>query len=145
MKKVFALIVFSALAASMFFFVLARGQGQSEEQSPQAEVKHAIHHDVSPPLRDIQSLPRAEAQRERPLRSIPNGPFQNQEDPAVQANVGPLVGTTPGLNFAGVGEGDYGISTIFAPSDANVAVGDTQVVQWVNGPFLDIGVHRECV
>jgi len=38
----------------------------------------------------------------------------------------------PGLNFPGVGAGDYGFTPNTAPPDANGAVGATQYVQWVN-------------
>jgi hypothetical protein len=39
------------------------------------------------------------------------------------------------LNFAGVGQGDYGFSDQYAPPDTNGAVGATQYVQWVNTYF----------
>ena len=43
--------------------------------------------------------------------------------------------TTAGLNFAGVGNGDYGFAPNAAPPDTNGAVGATQYVQWVNESF----------
>ena len=39
------------------------------------------------------------------------------------------------MNFAGVGQGDYGFSDQYAPPDTNGAVGATQYVQWVNLSF----------
>jgi Abnormal spindle-like microcephaly-assoc'd, ASPM-SPD-2-Hydin len=39
------------------------------------------------------------------------------------------------LGFAGVGAGDYGFSVSSTPPDTNMAVGATQVVQWVNTAF----------
>ena len=53
----------------------------------------------------------------------------------LQTAAGPLAGTTNGLNFAGVGQGDYGFSDQYAPPDTNGAVGATQYVQWVNTYF----------
>jgi len=53
----------------------------------------------------------------------------------VQSSASPFVGTTGGLNFAGVGDGDYGFSPDAAPPDTNGAVGATQYVQWVNESF----------
>ena len=53
----------------------------------------------------------------------------------VQGNVNPLVATTSGLNFAGVGNGDYGFTPNAAPPDTNASVGATQVVQWVNESY----------
>jgi hypothetical protein len=50
----------------------------------------------------------------------------------VQSTAGPQVAVTNGLNFAGVGDGDYGFSDQYAPPDTNGAVGATQYVQWVN-------------
>jgi hypothetical protein len=45
------------------------------------------------------------------------------------------VGTTAKLNFAGVGNGDYGFAPNAAPPDTNGAVGATQYVHWVNESF----------
>ena len=39
------------------------------------------------------------------------------------------------LGFAGVGAGDYGYTVNSTPPDTNLAVGATQVVQWVNTSF----------
>ena len=98
------------------------------------EVTHETKHDVSPPLRSARATsPGAENLRERPLRPIPQNVLANNvDDPVVQSHVGPRVGTTTGLNFAGVGQGDYGFTDQYAPPDTNGAVGATQYVQWVN-------------
>ena len=53
----------------------------------------------------------------------------------MQTSAGAQVATTSGLNIPGVGSGDYGFSPNAAPPDTNVAVGATQVVQWVNESF----------
>ncbi len=103
------------------------------------EVSRADHWDISPPLRDIPSVPLPAARRVRPLGPIPLPRAlerPEQPDPVLQTRAeGPLVGTTDLLNFAGVGEGDYGFNANVAPPDTNLAVGDTQVVQWVNTSF----------
>ncbi|HVS73983.1 MAG TPA: hypothetical protein VHE23_01060 [Candidatus Acidoferrales bacterium] len=109
---------------------LAMAQGQSEVVS---EVKH----DISPALRDIPHTPPAQGiQREIPLRR-PHPPeaFSPQPDPALQVSAGPLVTTTAGLNFVGVGVGLANFSDCCAPPDTNGAVGATQFVQWVNLSF----------
>src|SRR2546422_10375853 len=136
MKKVFVLIISVALCAAALLPVIVRSQGQSQQHSSgsQAEIQKAIHHDVSPPLRDITSPPRSDVPREKPLRSIPHA-VQNVQDPVVQTTVGPLVNTTTGLNIAGVGNGDYGFVPNAAPPDTNASVGATQVVQWLNESF----------
>ena len=92
-------------------------------------------HDVSLPLRDLKSSGTGTSgpNIERPLRLIPNsGNALGHADSVLQTNVGPQLATTAGLNFAGVGEGDYGFSDTVAPPDTNGAVGATQYVQWVN-------------
>jgi hypothetical protein len=98
-----------------------------------------VHHDVSPPLRDLirtappPSLERHEAE---PVRRIPLPPGLSQlpEDPIRQRTIAPL---TPVVSqsFEGLGQGQYGFSVTSAPPDTNGAVGATQYVQWVNQSF----------
>src|SRR5260370_15359126 len=95
MKKLFLLLVLTSLCVAALLAVIVHAQGQSQERSDKAEVQQAIHHDISPPLREMQSKPGAEHQREKPLRLIPHVP-QNLEHPAVQGNVEPLVNNTAG-------------------------------------------------
>jgi hypothetical protein len=104
------------------------------------EVSSAVYSDVSGPVSDLTGVaPAADSdkeKKEKPLRVLPNmGNALDQVDGAAQTTVGPLVGTTNGLNFAGVGQGDYGFSDQFAPPDTNGVVGATQYVQWVNTAF----------
>src|SRR5207248_7713527 len=56
-------------------------------------------------------------------------------DGALQTSFTTGVATTAGLNFAGVGNGDYGFVPNAAPPDTNGAAGATQYVQWVNESF----------
>jgi len=105
------------------------------QSSPLLEVSAAVQHDVSPALRELPDRPGLERKRDRPLRTLFVPPGQEQPDPVVQLQSGPLVGTTAGLGFAGVGNGDWGFAPNAAPPDTNLAVGLTQVVQWVNESF----------
>ena len=109
----------------------------AQDTANQPEVSPAVNHDVSPPLRGMQPSVRGkDAKGDRPLRPIPQNVLQtNASDPVVQSSSSPFVGTTNGLNFAGIGDGDYGYSPDSAPPDTNGAVGDTQYVQWVNESF----------
>jgi hypothetical protein len=66
---------------------------------------------------------------------LPAGHRADVADPVVQRAIGPKVPATVGLNFAGVGNGDYGFAPNAAPPDTNGAVGATQYVQWVNESF----------
>ena len=135
MKIFFALLITMALCAAALSPVLVQGRNQSQEQSSKPEIQQAIHHDVSPPLRDIPSAPRSTEKKVERRLLLPTAASQNQQDPVVQGNVAPLVGTTSGLNFAGVGNGDYGFTPNAAPPDTNASVGATQVVQWVNESY----------
>lgn len=99
-----------------------------------------IRHDISPPLRAIKPLPPAAGQRMIPLlRPQSSAVAVSQTDAALQMSTGPLVGTTPGLNFDGVGQGFTGpqgtFTVQYVPPDTNGAVGATQVVEWVNASF----------
>jgi hypothetical protein len=105
-------------------------------QAGAVEVSAAVHHDVSPPLWSIQSQAPRLQPREKPVHPLPLGPAgQLQPDPVLQSTPSFAVSTTAGLNFAGVGNGDYGFSPNAAPPDTNGAVGATQYVQWVNESF----------
>ncbi|MFN8489908.1 MAG: hypothetical protein U0350_20145 [Caldilineaceae bacterium] len=88
-------------------------------------------------LKNLQAEQSTGAPRIKPLFQLPESTIAAPDtpDPVVQTTAGPLVGTTNLLNFAGVGLGDYGFIPNAAPPDTNLAVGDTQVVQWVNSSF----------
>ena len=93
-------------------------------------------HAVSPPVRDLPTNTELPGRRIKPLHIIPPSPARNgQTDGALQTFYSSAVATTAGLNFAGVGNGDYGFSPNAAPPDTNGAVGATQYVQWVNESF----------
>jgi hypothetical protein len=105
-------------------------------QTHGAEVSQAIEHDVSLPLLNMPPLQPKGGPRQKPLLlTHPGQPVTGSPDTAVQTSFGPLVATTPGLSFAGVGNGDYGFAPDAAPPDTNGAVGATQFVQWVNESF----------
>jgi len=115
----------------------AKSGSNSEVRSIGAvEVSPSVHHDVSGPLRDLSATPSGGPTfKEHKVHPLPQAPATPNGDPALQAVVGPLIAATPGLNFAGVGNGDYGFTPNAAPPDTNGAVGATQYVQWVNESF----------
>jgi hypothetical protein len=95
-------------------------------------------HAVSPPLRDIVVNPfLMPAQQVIPVRHpMPEPAFNPQPDPGLQTSQTAIVSsisTTPGLNFEGT-DLDPAFCNC-APPDTNMAVGTTQVVQWVNAQF----------
>ena len=100
------------------------------------EVSAAVHHDVSPPLWSLPPQAPHLQRNEKPLHPLPQGPAgQPQPDPVLQSTPSLAVNATIGLNFPGVGNGDYGFVPNAAPPDTNGAVGATQYVQWVNESF----------
>jgi len=117
-------------------FVVVWSALPASAQTHGAQVSAAIEHDVSLPLANMPPLQPKGGPRTKPLfLTHPGQPAANQPDPVVQASIGSLAATTPGLGFAGVGNGDYGFAPNAAPPDTNGAVGATQFVQWVNESF----------
>jgi hypothetical protein len=138
-KKVFTFTVLVALLIGSTISAQAATPTGKDTVGP-VEVTSAVYSDVSGPLSDLVGVspaaPDEKEKKEKPIRSLPNmGNALTQEDGAVQTAAGPLAGTTNGLNFAGVGQGDYGFSDQYAPPDTVGAVGATQYVQWVNTYF----------
>jgi len=102
-------------------------------------IRRDLHHDVSPPLidmiRNAHLVAHGKLEAE-PRRSIPLPPGLRplDEDPVRQMTT---TGFSPqvGLNFEGIGDGQYGFTVEYIPPDTNGAVGATQYVQWVNTYF----------
>lgn len=127
--------VTGVFAATLFLTSMVFGQKDEQIQNI-PEVRREIKHDVSQPLSDMRSAPRSKDREFEPAKRIPHEVKDVQNDPVVQSAVaGPAVATTAGLNFAGVGNQDYGFVPNAAPPDTNGAVGATQYVQWVNESF----------
>ncbi|HET8908075.1 MAG TPA: hypothetical protein VFN11_14035 [Ktedonobacterales bacterium] len=129
-----------AVVLSVAVGLVGRVRGVSAQASNHAQVTANVHHDVSPPLRDIRSKPLLPTiHGDRPLRLLPSGPGGANPQPpgALQTTTGPLVGTTSGLSFDGIGDTSNTPSNPCncAPPDTNGAVGATQYVQWVNTAF----------
>jgi len=99
-------------------------------------VQHAVRFAVSPPLRELAKLPQPPQfafHEANPVRRIPKRPVGQVVDAVEQSSAsGSGSNYTIGLDFLGVGNGFPGYSVPDAPPDPNIAVGDAQVVQWVN-------------
>jgi hypothetical protein len=105
-------------------------------QSPVVTVAAAVQHDISQPLRDVPvNHAAAKERKEHPIGRIPLRGPADLNDPVIQAAPGTSAATTTGLNFPGVGNGDYGFAPNAAPPDTNGVIGSTQYVQWVNESF----------
>src|ERR1700746_1309426 len=88
-------------------FVLTGVVVAQESAIATPEVSSDVHHDVSLPLRDMSPNPFAMVrQHVVPLgRPTPAETKSPQPDPVLQTSIGPLVSTSAGLNFIGVGVG----------------------------------------
>ena len=133
-----ACLALTAVVVACGFFLWAPWSSEAQQRpQPGFSVHPDVHHDVSPPLRDLIRLASSKPPTKMPLRVIPlRHPFPPvpqegtpKPDPVLQTTEGPLVSTTAGLNFDGVGANGS------APSDSNGAAGATQFLEWVNSEF----------
>ena len=105
----------------------------------QDSVNHARRFAVSEPMGELAKQPQSPNygfHEANPVRRIAK-PFLGQAvDPAEQSSTAtPEANYSVGANFLGVGNGFPNYSVPDAPPDTNMAVGDTQVVQWVNTSY----------
>jgi hypothetical protein len=135
----FSMIVLSVLPLAVLNAPPAQAQGTTvaAQVATNPQVNGAVHFDVSPPIRDLAKSisPQFSAHQVHAVRlkQQASGAVQTSAvDGALQTSTGPLVSATIGLNLLGVGNGFNGYVIPDAPTDVNLAVGDTQVVQWVN-------------
>ena len=112
----------------------------------QPTLNHAQYSAVTPRPDQLAKLPQAPAigfHEAPPLRLLPKRNFGNNVDPAQRSAVYPAEFAI-GQNFLGVGNGFPGYSVPDAPPDTNMAVGDTQVLQWVNVSFTVCSKTGSC-
>ncbi len=102
----------------------------------QDSVNHAVRFAVSEPLGELAKLPQAPQygfHEANPVRRTPKRFAGQVVDPVEQSSIlVPEANYSIGANILGVGNGFPGYSVPDAPPDTNMAVGDTQIVQWVN-------------
>lgn len=125
------------LAAMLFIVLPTLAVAQSS-----VHVYREVKHDTSLPLADLIRMTPAQPNPFSPriLNILPTGHDQpalytQAPDEALQEKVLPPVSATLGLNFEGLGLGQYGFALQAAPPDTNGVVGATQYVQWVNLEF----------
>lgn len=127
-----------ALAVAIFAGTALGVHASAPSSGLAPEVTTGMHYGVSPAVRDLPSSATAyRGSPDRPLLSpvLSAGPVL--PDPIAQTSTGPLVSTTSGLNFNGVGDTSNTPTNPCncAPPDTNGAVGATQYVQIVNTAF----------
>jgi hypothetical protein len=108
------------------------------ESWPTVRIANDVAHDVSPPLRDLAaSMPKYPSEKEHHVDRVKRLPHHAMNGPrptdgVLQSEPGAASVMVDGINFAGIGQGDYGFSPNAAPPDTNGAIGSTQYVQYVN-------------
>lgn len=135
LRTVLRLSALVALFSAVLLPRLAAHSSASASPSGPVEVSQSVAHAVTGPISHGAPLKEERGPDTRPLHLLPRGLTGHQSDPVTQNTAGPSVNVSGGLSFAGVGQGDYGFSDNAAPPDPNLAVGATQVVQWVNESF----------
>jgi len=107
----------------------------ADNSSPAPEVGHALRFAVSPPLSELAKLPQAPHygfHLAYPPRPVPKPAAGQVVDPVLQTSTLPSSNYSVGLSLLGVGNGFGNYSVPDAPTDVNIGIGDTQIVQWVN-------------
>ncbi len=98
-------------------------------------IRQAAAFRVSPPLRELLKLPqpvRYGFHEAEGYRTVAEHDFGKAVDPVEQNSAAAPASYSLGLNVLGIGNGFPNFSVPVAPPDANIAVGDTQIVEWVN-------------
>ncbi len=128
----------SFLLALVALILCGRPLTAQENASGTTTVREADGFALSPPVRELAKLPRAPqySLHQVPLvRRIPKRDFGIAVDPVEQNTARPTTNFTIGSNILGVGNGFPGFGVTDPDPETNMAVGDTQIVQWVNGSF----------
>jgi hypothetical protein len=130
-RKIFHLSTPVVGMLALFFSVPLAAQNNS----PKPTVNHAVASGISAPLRDLAKLPRTPQygfHEANPVRRIPKRPAASVVDRVEQKTAGTPPNYSIGINVLGLGNGFPNFTIQFAPPDTNMAVGDTQLVEYVN-------------
>ena len=109
-----------------------------DSSSPKPTVRHAIAFEVSAPLRELAKLPPQPnyvLHASSPLRQSQRRSTGAVVDTVEQSAAGGGPDFSITGQFGGVGLGFKGFTSTFNYPDANIAVGTTQIVQWVNNSY----------
>jgi hypothetical protein len=150
-RKVTVLLAALIVSVGLGIFSGHRTNARAQETSAQPRVltdtvvDEPLEFDVSPPLGDLPVVLSEGGALVihpllRPKLQPLEGPVRQGTPPAggeLASSPGPLISATISLNFDGVGQNATNNCPVVsgsrvAPADTNAAVGDTQVVQWVN-------------
>ena len=98
-------------------------------------VNTAVASGVTPPLSELMKLPQPlqiGLHEANPVHLMPKRYYGTSVDPVEQRGSAPSTNYSIIANILGVGNGFPGYTVPDAPPDTNMAVGDTQILQWVN-------------
>ena len=124
---------FSAVVTLGLLLLVSAPLFAADGSAPTMTSSKAVAFAVSPPLRDLAKLPAQpyysfhQAHSVRRANLHPN--LSYQVDPVEQSSPGAPASITTGLSILGL---DNAQACGCEPPDTNAAVGDTQVVEWVN-------------
>ena len=121
-----------ALVVALLCVPIADAQNTA---SPTPIVGHAVAFAVSGPLRDLAKLPSHpyyNFHQGEPMHSTPKLHAGMVHDTIEQNSPGAPSVYSIGANFLGVGYGFPGYTLEGRPPDTEMAVGDTQIVDWIN-------------
>ncbi len=107
----------------------------AQDNSPKLTVNHAVASGISAPLRDLAKLPRAPQygfHEANPVNRIPMRPPASVVDRVEQNAAGSSANYSTGINVLGLGNGFPNFIMRVAPPDTDMAVGDTQLIEYVN-------------
>ncbi len=106
--------------------------------SPRPQVREAIAFSVSAPLRELARMPAPPTfalQDTGPVRHIARASSGQVVDVTERGANGSGSNYSVGVNVMGLGYGFPGFTVSNSVPDSNIAVGDTQIVQWVNASY----------
>jgi hypothetical protein len=117
------------LLAIVAAILVATGTTRAQQPNMRREIHNPAKFDSSDEAVD-RNHGQEVSSGNRPALSLPRqSDSSNRPDGALQMGSGPLVNTTDGVSFEGVGVNGW------VPADTNMAVGPNDVVQWVNVQF----------
>jgi hypothetical protein len=127
-------IRFATVTPLAAFILLTNAIGTAQNSTTQSHVKYPSAYAISQPLTELPTdkvqTTEVEALPVQPSPLISHhGANPTQPDSLLRTQIGPLVATTKGVSFDGVGANGG------APSDVNLAIGPNDIVQTVNTQF----------
>lgn len=112
-----------------------------EKSNPPMTVRHPAAFAISPPLRELANLPGQpiyrfhQGEHDRSVNFHPGRKPGFVGDPVEQSSPGGPASISIGLSLLGIGNGFPDFSNPGFPPDSSIAVGDSQVVEWVNTSY----------